>query len=160
MQRWNVLQHELIPEIKQLCGALTPKLEKLIHVLDWVRIEEFVQQEWQGIGRKPHDRCALASAFIAKTVLGLSTTAALIERLTMDRSLKRLCGFEMWKELPKEATFSRAFSEFAQAKLAEKAHEALIKSYLGDSLIGHISRDGTAITARKSSAEDGQRKTK
>jgi len=40
MQRWNVLQHDLIPEIKQLCGALTPELEKLIHVLDWVRIEE------------------------------------------------------------------------------------------------------------------------
>lgn len=149
MQRWNLLQHDLLPEIKQQCGSLTPKLEKLIHVLDWVRIEEFVSDQWQGIGRKPHGRGALASAFIAKAVLGLNTTAALIERLTMDRSLKRLCGFEMWKEVPNEATFSRAFGEFAQAKLAEKVHEALIKSYLGDSLIGHISRDGTAIAARE-----------
>jgi hypothetical protein len=54
MQRWNVLQHDLIPELKQQRVSLTPKLEKLVHVLDWVRIEEFVQDHWQGIGRKPH----------------------------------------------------------------------------------------------------------
>ena len=28
-------------------------------------------------------------------------------------------------------------------------HEALIKEHLGDELIGHISRDGTAIDARE-----------
>ena len=37
MERWNVLQHELMPELKLECGALTPKLEKLIQLLDWVR---------------------------------------------------------------------------------------------------------------------------
>ncbi|MEO6421716.1 MAG: IS5/IS1182 family transposase, partial [Candidatus Nitrotoga sp.] len=31
MQRWFVIQHELIPELKVDFGALTPKLEKLIH---------------------------------------------------------------------------------------------------------------------------------
>ncbi len=40
MQRWQVLQYDLMPELKQQCGALTPKLEKLVHILDWVRIEE------------------------------------------------------------------------------------------------------------------------
>ena len=34
MQRWCVIQHELMPELKQECGALTPKLEKLVHILD------------------------------------------------------------------------------------------------------------------------------
>ena len=95
MQRWHVLQHELIPELKRDYGSLTPKLEKLVHILDWVRIEEWTQQKWQGMGRKPHDRGALANAFVAKAVLGLSTTRALIERLWMDRTLKRLCGFPM-----------------------------------------------------------------
>lgn len=149
MQRWNVLQHELMPELKLECGALTPKLEKLIHLLDWVRIEEFAVRTWQGIGRKPHERGALASAFVAKAVLGLGTTAALIERLTMDRALKRICGFAMWKCVPEEATFSRGFAEFAEAKLAEKVHEALVKANLGNALIGHINRDGTAIEARE-----------
>lgn len=149
MQRWNVLQHNLIPEIKHQNGGLTPKLEKLIHLLDWVRIEEFVRHSWQGVGRKPHDRMALANAFVAKAVLGLNTTAALIERLTIDRSLRRICGFEMWKRVPNEATFSRAFSEFAHAQLAEKVHAILVKHYLGNQLIGSISRDGTAIMARE-----------
>lgn len=159
MQRWNVLQHELMPELKQECGELTPRLEKLIHILDWVRIEEFSLPTWQGIGRKPHDRGALANAFVAKAVLGLPTTKALIERLKMDRALKRICGFSMWNALPDEATFSRACDEFAEVRLAEKVHEALVKHYLGDTLIGHVSRDGTAITAREKPKKSEQAST-
>ena len=149
MQRWHVLQYELMPELRSECGSLTPKLEKLVHILDWVRIEEWSMKTWQGIGRKPHDRGALANAFVAKAVLGLPTTRALIERLEMDRALRRLCGFSTWKQVPDEATFSRAAAEFAEAKLAERVHEALVKAYLGETLIGHISRDGTAIEARE-----------
>ncbi len=37
MQRWNVVQHELIPGLKDEVGSLTPKLEKVIHVLESVR---------------------------------------------------------------------------------------------------------------------------
>ncbi len=58
------------------------------------------------------------SAFVAKAVLGLTTTEALIERLKVDRALRRICGFSMWKRMPAPSTFSRAFDEFAQAKLA------------------------------------------
>lgn len=39
MQRWNVIQHELLPELREQMGALTPKLEKVVHTLEWVRIE-------------------------------------------------------------------------------------------------------------------------
>jgi hypothetical protein len=39
-QRWNVIQHELLPELRNDVGALTPKLEKVIPTLEWVRIEE------------------------------------------------------------------------------------------------------------------------
>lgn len=154
LQRWNVVQHELMPELRYECGALTPKLEKLVHILDWVRIEEWTQA-WLGIGRKPHDRGALANAFVAKAVLNLATTRGLIERLSMDRALKRLCGFPMWKAIPDETTFSRAFAQFTQAKLAERVHEAMVKTYLGEQLIGHISRDGTAIEAREKVAKKG-----
>ena len=31
MQRWHVVQHELLPELKAQVGPLTPKLEKVIH---------------------------------------------------------------------------------------------------------------------------------
>jgi hypothetical protein len=153
MQRWNVIQHELIPEIKNDIGTLTQKLEKVIHILEWVRIEEFTQATWCGVGRPPHERAWLANAFVSKAVLGLTTTAGLIERLTIDRALRRICGFPLCRKLPSEATFSRAFEEFAEGRLAERVHEALIKERLGDELIGHISRDGTAIEARERPAK-------
>ncbi|MBK7674440.1 MAG: transposase [Candidatus Accumulibacter sp.] len=149
MQRWHVVQHELLPELKAQVGPLTPKLEKVIHTLEWVRIEEFTAVSWCGVGRPPFERAWLANAFVAKAVLGLTTTVGLIERLMIDRALRRICGFPLHKTLPSEATFSRAFDEFAEGGLGQRVHEALIKEHLGDQLIGHLNRDGTAIEARE-----------
>jgi hypothetical protein len=149
MQRWNVIQQELLPELREETGVLTEKLEQVIYTLEWVRVEEFVESTGCGIGRPPHERAWLANAFVAKAVLGLSTTTGLIERLKIDRALRRICGFAPCKEPPSESTFSRAFEEFAQERLAERVHEALIKEHLGEELIGHLSRDGTAIEARE-----------
>ncbi len=78
MQRWQVVQQELMPELRNEVGVLTPKLEKVIHTLEWVRVEEFVGSVWKGWGRPSHDRGMLANAFIAKAVLGMTTTAGLI----------------------------------------------------------------------------------
>jgi Transposase domain (DUF772) len=75
-------------------------------------------QVWSGLpGRPPHDRVALARAFVVKAVLGLPTTSMLIERLTVDKPLRRLCGWEHPGQVPSEATFSRAFAEFARSEL-------------------------------------------
>ncbi|ESS69679.1 hypothetical protein MGMO_130c00010 [Methyloglobulus morosus KoM1] len=54
LQRWNAIQYDLIPELKEEVGCLTPKLEKLIHILEWVRIEGFVEDAWFGVGHPPH----------------------------------------------------------------------------------------------------------
>ena len=126
MQRWNVIQHELLPELRNDVGTLTPKLERVIHTLEWVRIEEFVTSTWCGIGRPPSERAWLANAFVAKAVLGMTTTAGLIERLTIDRALRRICGFPLCKKVPSESTFSRAFSEFAECRLPERVHDCLL----------------------------------
>lgn len=91
----------------------------------------------------------LANAFVAKVVLGITTTVHLLERLSIDKTLQRLCGFPLHKKLPSASTFSRAFATFARDKLAERTHEALIKSHVGDRLIGHLSRDATAIEVRE-----------
>ncbi|MCP4935675.1 MAG: transposase, partial [bacterium] len=42
-----------------------------------------------------------------------------------------------------------AFDEFAQSRLAERVHEALIEQHLGGQIVGHISRDSTAIFGRE-----------
>jgi hypothetical protein len=149
MQRWNIIQHDLIPNLGDEVGALTPKLKQVIYTLEWVRIEEFVASSWCGVGRPPHERAWLANAFVAKMVLRVTTTVGLIERLTIDRALRRICGFSQCKKLPSEATFSRAFDEFAKSELSARVQEALIKEHLGSQLIGHLSRDGTAIEARE-----------
>ena len=156
MDRWNVVQHELIPELEARWGAMTPKLERVIHILEWVRIEEFTAVSWCGVGRPPFERAWLANAFVAKAVLGMTTTVGLIERLMIDRALRRICGFPLHKALPSEATFSRAFDEFAGGSLGQRVHEALIKEHLGDQLIGHLNRDGTAIEARERPARNGK----
>ena len=77
------------------------------------------------------------------------TTRALIERLENDKTLRRLCGWTYAAEIPSEATFSRAFAEFSESALPARVHEALIKQTLGDHLVGHVSRDSTAIEARE-----------
>jgi hypothetical protein len=150
LQRWNVVQYELLPELKQEFGGFSPRLEKLIHILEWVRIEEFISgAPFGSVGRPQSERAWLANAFVAKAMLNMNTTSDLIERLMMDRALRRICGFPLHKRLPSESTFSRAFNEFTQSQLAQRVHETLIESALGDRLIGHLSRDGTAIPARE-----------
>jgi hypothetical protein len=64
-------------------------------------------------------------------------------------SLRRLCGWDSTGEIPSEATFSRAFAAFATGALPQRIHEALVCKHLGPKLIGHVSRDSTAITARE-----------
>src|SRR6266576_1911759 len=149
VQRFQALQGELMPAVAGELGGLSPKLEQVIRVLEWSRIESLVHCYDSGPGQPQADRCALASAFIAKAVLGLGTTRALIERLQIDGKLRRICGFNMHRPLPSEATFSRAFDEFARSELAARAHEQMIKASLGECLIGHVSRDATAIEARE-----------
>jgi hypothetical protein len=51
--------------------------------------------------------------------------------------------------LPCEATFSNAFAEFARENLADRVHEAMILAHYKERLVGHVSRDATAIEARE-----------
>jgi hypothetical protein len=83
----------------------------------------------------------------------LETTRQLLERLASDATLRRLCGWERQNGLPSEATFSRAFAEFAQSQLPERVHAAVIEKYEATRLVGHISRDATAIEAREKAAK-------
>lgn len=148
-QYWNAVQTELIPQLAHELGPLTVPLLAVIGTLECARVEEFVEPSRCGIGRPRKDRFALARAFVAKSVLHLRTTEALRERLQMDRALQRICGFDTRKALPDAATFSRAFAEMAQGRIGERCHKALIEATLGDQLIGHITRDATAIEARE-----------
>jgi hypothetical protein len=144
-------QHELVPLIEaDLSQTLTAPMQRLLRIWEMVEIERFVLCSRGCIGRPPRERTALARAFVAKAVLGLSQTIDLIERLQVDAPLRRLCGFDMRAKRPlNEALFSRAFAEFAALNLPGRVHEALVRTQLGDALVGHLSMDSTAIQARE-----------
>jgi hypothetical protein len=146
---WDHIQGFLFPMLREEIGPLTAHHERLVVVLDVARIEALVQMCPGLPGRPLEDRHALARAFVAKAVLGLATTSGVIERLAVDKTLRRLCGWQRASEVPSESTFSRAFAEFAASALPSRVHEALIKKTHKDRIVGHISRDATAIEARE-----------
>ncbi len=149
VQRFSALQGELITLVEQDYTGLTPKLEQIIRAFEFTQIELAVYRDrgyaqGRGVGQPESDRCALACAFLAKAVLDLKTTRALMDRLQADSKLRRLCGFDLRFALPSESTFSRAFVEFASSELIQRVHARMIKATLGKQLIGHISRDSTS----------------
>ena len=152
------MQGELIGLVELDYTGLTPKLEQIIRALEFTQIELAVYRDrgyaqGRGVGQPEADRCALACAFLAKAVLDLKTTRALMDRLQADSKLRRLCGFDLRFALPSESTFSRAFEEFSSGELMQRVHARMIEDTLGEQLIGHISRDSTAIEARESIAK-------
>jgi hypothetical protein len=119
-------------------------------VLEVVRIEEQVRPGcWQWLGRRRADRRALARAFVVKACLNLPTTKMLIERLRVDRGLRQICGWEQGRQVPSEATFSRAFAEFAAMGVLDRVHADRVKGYLGEEVVWHVARDSTEIEARE-----------
>ena len=67
------------------------------------------------------DREKIFRAFLLKSVYDFPTTKLLIENLKTNPVLRRLCGWEYSRAVPSEATFSRAFSEFASEQILEEA---------------------------------------
>jgi hypothetical protein len=144
----RVLQGHLFPALESELGPLTDLQQKLVRTLAMLHLDGFVVVR-HGRGRPPHDRGAIARAFVAKAIFNVPNTRALLDRLQNDSVLRRLCGWETAKEVPDESVFSRAFAEFARDRFAEHVHTALIERTQKERLIGHISRNATAIEARE-----------
>jgi len=158
-QYWLNIQGSLFPWLKEELGELTKKQQDLVTVLELVRIEEYFSSSYGFPGRPSDDRTSIARAFIAKTIYNMPTTRYLLDRLNSDPKLRRICGWERENDVPKEWTFSRAFAEFSASELPSRVHAALIEQSYADELIGHISRDSTAIDAREKPVKQKQKKT-
>lgn len=151
-QFWQ-LQQDLFPWLTENLGYLSEKQQQLVTVLEMARIEEFIQNDRGSVGRPRDQRAAIARAFVAKAVYNCTTTRQLLDRLASDKVLRRICGWEKVSDISEEWTFSRAFAEFSANELGQRVHAALIKNYQADRLVGHISRDSTAIEAREKTAK-------
>jgi len=142
-------QTSLFPHIKQELVHLTQLQQKFIEVLDISKIDSYVPYVGKRACRPTSSRMALARCFLTKALYNMPTTQVLIERLKSDFNLRRLCGYERLEQIPSQPTFSRAFDEFSSQRIAQVVHKNIINQYLGEQLIGHISRDSTAINARE-----------
>ena len=148
-QTWLNIQNSLFPWITEELGEITQKQQELVTTLELIRIEEFILSSSGYPGRPPKDRGAVARAFAAKAVYNMPTTRTLLDRLKTDIALRRICGWERVSDIPEEWTFSRAFAEFSESQLSERVHESFIKKHYKDEIVGHNSRDSTAINARE-----------
>jgi transposase len=102
---------------------LTEQEERLVSILEILEVERYVHKvitNFRFPGRNPLDRKAMARAFVAKALYRYPTTKDLIHALNSAENLRRICGFVSLSAIPSEATFSRAFSEFATSKLGNR----------------------------------------
>ena len=158
-QYWERIQGSLFPWLEEELDPLTEKQMKLITTLEVIRIEQFFPDStW--MGRPKKHRIAIARAFVAKSVYNMNTTRILIDRLEIDKNLRRICGFENRRQIPSESTFSRAFDEFANTNLPQHIHEALVKKICKKNIIQHVSNDSTAIEAREKPKTQPKKKIK
>jgi hypothetical protein len=150
--RWSHIQSYLFPFMREEVGPVSSKLEQIIVILDCMGLEAYVRAPPPGPGRPRDDRRAIARAFVAKATLNLPATRTLVERLAVDTALRRVCGWERRSEIPSEATFSRAFNEFATSDLPGRLHRAVVErafGKLGERMVGVIATDATEIDARE-----------
>jgi hypothetical protein len=140
---------ELQARLREDDFALQPTHQRVVALIEALNLEAFIAPSHGLTGRPLRERHAIGNAFLAKVVLKLTHTRDLLDRLRVDRTLREICGFASQRKLPSEATFSRAFAEFAHSTLAETAHAHFVAQAYAGHLVGHLSRDGTAILARE-----------
>jgi hypothetical protein len=102
---------------------------------------------WIENGRPPHERTWMFHAFLAKTIYQFPTTEALMDALKTRPRLRQLCGWESAHDVPSSPTFSRGFAAFAREAWAQRIHAEVIHRHVRPQLVGHVSRDATALEA-------------
>lgn len=152
----GTVQQSLFPHLDEcLPVPLTEREKHLVKILELIQIEKFVpvtaSRQW--LGRPIKEREAIARAFIAKAVLNYQHTSSLRNALLNTPNLRVICGFARRRDVVSESTFSRAFAEYAKAGLGRMAHDSLVQENLCPELIGHVSRDATAIVGREKPAK-------
>lgn len=105
-----------------------------------------VERVYTGRGRRGHGTQPIVRAFLAKSFFSIETNELLIQRLKSDSSLRTICGFS---QIPSASTFSRRLKQFSDAHIMEQTLYKMVRKYHEGRLVGHISRDSTAIAARE-----------
>jgi len=129
---------------------MTPKLYKLVTLLDFPQIELFIpRRSPYQVGAPPKDRRCLARAFVAKAFYNAPDTKGFRDRLLHDKDLRKVCGWVFKWEVPSESTFSRVFAWFADLGLTDEVLATHVQVWLGGEVLRDVSTDSTAIETRE-----------
>ena len=122
------MQCRLFPLLEEEIGEITEKLQEFLRIIELVKPARFItgSLSWCGLGRCMKSREKMFRAFVLKSVYDLPTTKVLIENFKGNATWRQLCGWEYSSQVPSEATFSRAFSEFAKLNLLGKMHGTVV----------------------------------
>jgi len=154
------LENTLFPELQESLRIeeFSTKEAKLIRTLDFAEIEKFITIT--SLTNTPKYRKQIARAFIAKSVYNFQTTRDLIDRLHVDRTLRIICGWRYAKNIPSEATFSRAFDEISTLQIAQKTHEQFVQEYLSEKTFFYNATDATKIPLREKAVKKDKKEPK
>lgn len=106
------------PELADGTVPLTERRRQFVMALATATPERFVQARRRE-GRLCSNRAPVLRAFLAKAAWNLGTT------------LRWPCGWRRAGEVPREATFSRAFDGFSACGVGERMHECHVRRSLG-----------------------------
>ena len=147
---WDRVQTSLFPALEETGLEMSEKLYQLVAILEVLKIECFVAKPSPYVrGVKPKDRRCLARAFVAMAFYKGTDRKAFRERLLVDAPLRKVCGWTHRGQVPSEATFSRAFRDFAETELPDQVHAVQVHGWRGADVVWHAATDSTAIPARE-----------
>ena len=147
---WDRVQMRLFPAFEAANLTLTPQLQNLVRIFELLRVEEGVVHRCHSCpGVKPRDRGLLLRAFVARAFYSEAQTKAWRERLLTDHDVRRVIGWDGPGDVPSEATFSRAFREFAEWDVLGELHAQRVTEAYQDDYCWMGVLDSTAIHARE-----------
>ena len=154
------IENTLFPALKETLRLeeLSHKESKLIRILDFAEIEKNITVVVITNSKKSREQ--IARAFVAKSVYNLQTTRDLIDRLHSDRTLRIICGWRYKKDIPSEATFSRAFGELSDLEVAQKTQEKFVSEYLSSKTFFYNATDATKVPLRQKAVKVEKEKSK
>lgn len=115
-------------------------------------VEEYVppyESERSTMGRPAYEMGPFLRAFLARSLFRIPTTDDLRKRLMADPNLRQMVGF---RKIPSAATFSRRMAVLAATPMITRALNDMTAQYHEGRIVGHISRDSTAIPVREKPA--------
>jgi len=148
---WNSIESYLFPCLEDGLGEeLTKKEREFVRICSLAELDHYSYYLSNSyLGRKAKDRLSILKSFVAKAVYNLDSTRGLIDLLKASPSIRRLCGWETRNSIPHESKFSRVFSLIAESELCQQIHKHMITEHCKDRIVGHVSRDSTAIEGRE-----------